>query len=144
MNVYLASRFSRLRELNGYSADLAAKGIACTSRWLLGGHEWEGTDDDALPQEVGANFAFEDLTDIEEADVFVCFTEPPRSGPSRGGRHCEYGYALAAEKLIIVVGHRENVFYCVPLVHFVETWPEALDLIESIASGRETVKVIRS
>lgn len=126
MKVYLASRFSRGPELLGYRADLERHGIEVTSRWLLGGHEWEGTDDDALPVSVGARFAYEDLEDLDAADVVVCFTEEPRSGPTRGGRHVEFGYALATRKDLLVVGPRENVFYCVEEVRHRETWEEAL------------------
>lgn len=126
MKVYLASRFSRGPELLGYRADLERYGIEVTSRWLLGGHEWAGTDDEALPIDVGERFATEDINDLVVADVVICFTEEPRSGASRGGRHVEFGYALAAELTIIVVGPRENVFYCLPEVHHHETWETAL------------------
>jgi nucleoside 2-deoxyribosyltransferase len=127
VKVYLAARFSRANELLTYKADLERHGIEVTSRWLLGGHEWAGTDDDALPLAIGEHFAQEDLEDLIRADVVVCFTEAPRSGPSRGGRHVEYGYALAMNKEILVVGHRENVFYCLDWVRFHETWESALE-----------------
>lgn len=126
MRVYLASRFSRGDELLRYKADLERHGIEVTSRWLLGGHEWAGTDDDALPIDVGERFAREDLEDLRAADVVVCFTEAPRSGASRGGRHVEFGYALATRKEILVVGPRENVFYCLEEVRHRESWEEAL------------------
>lgn len=88
MRVYLASRFSRGDELLRYKADLERHGIEVTSRWLLGGHEWAGTDDDALPIDVGERFAREDLEDLRAADVVVCFTEAPPTPfdlePNRG------------------------------------------------------------
>lgn len=126
MKVYLASRFSRASELLGYKVDLERHGIHVTSRWLLGGHEWVGTDDSELPVEVGGRFALDDIEDLIAADVVVCFTEAPRTSSSRGGRHVEFGYALAMGKELIVVGHRENVFYCVDSVRFYETWEQAL------------------
>lgn len=126
MKVYLASRFSRGAELLVYKADLERHDIEVTSRWLLGGHEWVGTDDDAPPINVGRQFAYEDLADLTAADVVVCFTEQSRSGPSRGGRHVEFGYALASRQEVLVVGPRENVFYCLDEVRHHETWESAL------------------
>ena len=125
MKVYLAARFSRLPELLGYAADLEQAGIEVTSRWLRGGHEWVGTPDEEIPVEAKARFATEDLEDMLNADTVVCFTESPRSGPARGGRHVEYGYALACGMDILVVGHRENVFYCLPDVDFAPDWESA-------------------
>lgn len=125
MKVYLAARFSRLPELLGYKAELEASGITVTSRWLLGGHEWVGTPDEEIPVEHNARFAQDDIDDINAADVIVCFTESPRSGPARGGRHVEMGYAIAKGMPILTVGYRENVFYCLPSIAFADTWDEA-------------------
>lgn len=125
MKVYLAARFSRANELLGYRSELMEHGIEVTSRWLLGEHEWSGTDDDALTVDESRQCATIDIADIDAANVVVCFTEAPRSGPSRGGRHVEFGYALARGKPIVVVGHRENVFYCLDGAVFVSSWPEA-------------------
>ena len=136
MNVYLAGRFSRLPELVQYADQLESLGIHCTSRWLRGGHEWVGTSDDDIPVDRLAQFAQEDLDDLNAADVLVCFTESPRTGPARGGRHVEMGYALAKGKAIVVVGHYENVFYCLPHLWYVEGWDHALQfLINAEASG---------
>ena len=129
MKVYLASRFSRASELLGYKAELERHGVEVTSRWLLGGHEWAGTDDEQLPVDVGERFAREDLEDLIAADVVVCFTEAPRSGPSRGGRHVEFGYALAMGKELFVCGPAENVFYCLDSVRLHETWETVLERI---------------
>lgn len=107
-----------------------------SSRWLRGGHEWVGTADDEIPVQHLARFATEDLEDIDAADVLVCFTEPPRTGPARGGRHVEMGYALAKGKPIICVGHRENVFYCLPHLFFCDQWEDAFHLLTN-ASGAQ-------
>ena len=52
------------------------------------------------------------------------------AGRNRGGRHVEFGMALARRLLsgaprLIVVGYRENVFHYAPEVEFYETWNEA-------------------
>ena len=76
------------------------------------------------PAHVGYRFASEDLEDIRRADVVICFTEEPRSNNSRGGRHVEFGYALGLGKTIVIVGPRENVFYCIrnERIAQYETW----------------------
>ena len=135
MKVYLASRFSRLSELNTHADELEAMGITVTSRWLRGGHEWVGSADEEIPLARLHRFAAEDLEDIDAADILVCFTESPRTGPSRGGRHVEFGYALAKGKPIICVEHRENVFYCLDDVLFVESWEHALHLLTNTTAG---------
>lgn len=129
LTVYLAARFSRLKELQEYKRELEAEGIEVTSRWLLGGHEWEGTADEQIPPAQAAEFAWEDIEDINRSDVVVCFTEAPGTGPARGGRHWESGYAYGLGKTQIIVGYRENVFYCLPSFTYVETWDEAVQLL---------------
>lgn len=137
MRVYLAAQFARLPELVGYAAELETAGITVTSRWLLGGHEWSGVPDGSIPVEPLARFAQEDLEDIEAADVFVCFTEPAngREAPIRGGRHVEMGYAYAAGKPIVCVGHRENVFYCLDDITFCSDWEHALQVLVNASHG---------
>jgi nucleoside 2-deoxyribosyltransferase len=142
LQVYLASRFSRFDELNGYKQELAKLDVEVTSRWLNGGHEWVGTADEDIPVEAQAGFASQDLEDIDAADLVICFTEAMNSPYTRGGRHVEFGYALAKGKAIIVVGHRENVFYCLSYenIYFCETWAEAVEVIEQ--SHMQAQKVI--
>lgn len=131
MKIYLAARYSRRMELLGYAAELRAVGHTVTSRWLDGNHEAEDNAFDGGLVD-GAQFALEDLRDLRRADIVIAFTEVPRSGHSRGGRHVEFGVAIAMDKHLIVVGHRENVFYCLPRVDFYKTWPEALKAVRAV------------
>jgi hypothetical protein len=130
--IYLAARYSRHLELQTYAADLRAFGHTVTSRWIEGNHQ---LSDAALKDDHGtqglaeterARFASEDWDDLMAADWCISFTEEPRSGPSRGGRHVEFGAAMATGKRLIVVGHRENVFHCLPNVEFFDDWQEAI------------------
>lgn len=138
MKVYLAARYSRRLELVGYRTALELYGIEVTSRWLNGSHQIAddgvpiGDDGEALV-EVGdtdraamlrQHFAQEDVADVMAADMVISFTEPPRSNASRGGRHVEYGIALALGKQCIVVGPRENVFHWLPFVQVYDTFDE--------------------
>jgi len=133
MKVYLASRYSRRLELCEYRESLQALGIEVTSRWLHGLHEPAETvvtdhGPEASEKDRG-RFALEDWEDLMAADCCISFTEPSRTGPTRGGRHVEFGGALAAKKRVIVVGHRENVFHCLPGVEFFESWSDALKML---------------
>ncbi|SRR6266699_3918706 len=126
MRIYLASRYSRFRELQGYRAELEAAGHTITSRWINGDHQ---IDDAGLSTQAKESerirFAQEDRDDLLKADWVVSFTEAPRSSNSRGGRHVEHGFALALGKRVVVVGYRENVFHCLPEIEFFSTWEEA-------------------
>lgn len=127
MKIYLASRYSRHVELRAYRGDLQTRGHTVTSRWINGDHQ---IDDQGLSAQAKESerirFAQEDRDDLVGADCVISFTEAPRSSNSRGGRHVEHGMGLALGKRVIVVGHRENVFHCLPEVEFFKTWPEAL------------------
>jgi len=67
----------------------------------------------------------EDGDDVAAAQLLIAFTEAPRSVRSRGGRHVEYGIALALRKPVWLVGPRENVFHALADGLFA-SWPEAV------------------
>lgn len=123
MKIYVAARYSRFKEMQGYRDQLHALGHVVTSRWIDGDHQIDdaGLSSEAKEEE-RVRFAQEDLTDLVEADWVISFTEKPRSSNSRGGRHVEFGMAVALEKRVVVIGFRENVFHCLPQVEFFETW----------------------
>jgi nucleoside 2-deoxyribosyltransferase len=125
VNVYLAARYSRRLELCGYADELRGYGLTVTSRWLEGNHQAEN---DQLHRGAEAErFAAEDLEDLRDACVLVAFSEVPRTTSSRGGRHVEFGYAMALDIPILVVGPREHVFCC--LVDQVDEWHQAMPWI---------------
>lgn len=117
MKIYLAARYSRRDQLKELAKELERMGHTVTSRWLQ--TEWVNRPDQssAAPPEYRQQYALIDLEDVDDADVVVNFTEAPGDG-SRGGRHVEYGYALAKGKRLIVVGHKENLFHEHPAVQF--------------------------
>ena len=60
-----------------------------------------------------------DLEDVDRADSLLFFAEDPLIGTPRGGRHVEFGYALAKGKRCIVIGGEENIFHYLPnVMHF--------------------------
>jgi hypothetical protein len=150
MKIYLAARYSRREELCGYREQLQALGHDVQARWLNGGHQLsdtgipigengealvEGDGDESTNAQAGlrsaelrTKFAIDDWEDVNAAECVISFTEPPRSKANRGGRHVEYGIALANKARVIVVGYRENIFHWLPVVEFCPTWDDALAL----------------
>ena len=55
--------------------------------------------------------AREDLNDILSCDAVINFTCTPDRGYMTGGRHVEFGFAMAAGLKQFVVGPRENIFH---------------------------------
>lgn len=113
MKMYLAGCYGRRKELLDVAERLEAMGHKVTARWLNGPHVAEDGSERGTAEEQRA-WALEDLADVREAEVVVCFTEEPaEQAPwsGRGGRHYEAGYAAALGKDMIVVGPAENIFY---------------------------------
>lgn len=146
MRIYLAARYSRREELCRYREQLNALGYDVQARWLNGGHqisdtgkpigdngeklvESEGPGHDALR----SKFAQDDWEDVTGADLVINFTESPRSVSNRGGRHVEFGIAIARGIAVMVVGHRENLFHWLPEVIFFPTWEDAFNSLKNAA-----------
>ena len=119
MKIYLASRYNRNAEMRQVRDRLVALGQEVTSRWidLHGGLRPNSATTEELNDSpgYGAEYAIADLEDIERADVVISFT----GFGGKGGRHVEFGIALALLKINLVVGPREHVFHSLPSVgHF--------------------------
>ena len=133
MKIYLASRYSKIDEMRRVAAMLILAGHEITSRWINGNHQ---ISDDGLSaeakEEERIRFATEDYSDLIAADCSINFTEKPRSTNSRGGRHVEFGIAMATGKRVIVVGPRENVFHCLPVIEWYpdhQTFTKVCDIL---------------
>ena len=128
MKIYLAARYSRMEELRGYAEELAAAGHVITSRWIRGGN---GIPETAAVDMESQRFALEDYRDLSAADTVISWTEPPRvESTARGGRHVEFGLALAMGKRLVVVGPRENLFHTMPNVYQFDEWgPDVLNTL---------------
>lgn len=106
VKVYLAGPFERGGEIARIGLLLMQRGHVVTARWLVQ-HE-EARDSRELRRQAAA-----DLEDIGAADALVAVTLP---GSPRGGRHVEFGYALALGKRVVILGQPENVFHHLPQV----------------------------
>ena len=109
-SVYLAAQFARRDELANYIPAFDAAGISVTSRWLKQMTPLDGLAARHTADE-NRHFADVDIADVDIADGFVFFAEDPLVGIPRGGRHVEFGWALARGKEVAVIGPRENVFH---------------------------------
>lgn len=158
MKVYLASWFASKDDIKKRAERLEANGIEVTSRWL--DEQIKGTTNIS---EVSDNYLREtakvDIEDILLANILVLNVpsaeeistiDIPIASWARGGRHFETGFFYAtmvffnqiskyltnkAPRMLILVGHRENVFhyldglnspradnYYLPTIELFETW----------------------
>lgn len=117
MKFYLAGRYSKREQLKWLAAELRRMGHTVTARWLETGWVNRPDQSSAAPPEYRQKYALIDLEDVAGADVVVSLTEGPGEA-SRGGRHVEFGYALALGKKLVVIGYRENLFHEHPAVEF--------------------------
>lgn len=97
--VYIAAPWQLQSRGVAMKARLEGLGYRVTSRWLTA-------------EEVNSHeSARQDLDDIEAADCLLALNPAEWSEKGTGGRHVEFGYALALRKPILVVGVRSNVFH---------------------------------
>jgi len=142
-SAYLAGRYGRRSELQGYARDLARIGVMVTSHWLhptpaaIAAEEQFGIGPEHSRDILAPEFRTivdrsnrDDLEDIEAADSLILFTDERYA---RGGKHFETGYAYALGKNLIVVGDPELTFHFAPGIRRLETWEQVLD---GIAAGR--------
>lgn len=146
MQIYLAARYSRREELCGYREQIRNIGHTVDAVWLNGQHQISdqgtpiGENGEALVEdddestvlrsaELRRHFAQEDFRDVMMCDMLIAFTEQPRSGNSRGGRHVELGIALGMMKPVWIVGPRENIFCWLEDVRQFDTWEQCLEFL---------------
>lgn len=128
MRIYLAARYSR-DEMRIVANELNRLGFTVTSRWLFEDKPLNTHLGDDSP-EFYRRTAQVDIEDITDADTIVFFSEDPKIGTPRGGRHVEFGYAYAAGKKMVVIGEPENIFHYLTDVYVYPTIREFIDAAE--------------
>lgn len=119
--VYLAARYSRREELQGYAAQLRELKLAeVPARWLNEDHDWDGVDLVRAQQ-----LAHDDIEDLGRCHAVVVFTEEAGSY-RRGGSLVELGMAMASGKHVVIVGPAPNVFATLAETPRFLTWADAL------------------
>jgi nucleoside 2-deoxyribosyltransferase len=106
--VYIAAPYPLRDAAIAVMQRLEDAGFEVTSTWL----KQEDKLDDA--------YARLDLADVDRADALVALNPPEWVSTGTGGRHVEFGYALARQKPIVMVGERANIFHYLREVQVVD------------------------
>src|SRR5678815_1657271 len=89
--------------------DLESRGHVVTSQWLKA---FEGLSDE---------YARKDLDDVAAADMLLFVNYEAWKNSGTGGRHVEFGYAIALGRRIVLIGSRSNIFHYLSNVEVYET-----------------------
>jgi hypothetical protein len=114
MTVYIAGPYQTKAECRAIAETLEGAGYEVTSRWLYDS------------QEDSEEAAIVDIVDIERAGALLLYHPAEWAGRGTGGRHVEFGYALARGKRLVILGRAaSNVFHLLSAVERVDTVEEA-------------------
>lgn len=131
MRFYLAGPYAWQEKLSEYAEQLSNRGHTTTSHWLSS----SVADNEPLDDSEKESLASNDLVDIRTADVFLAFMSGD-AAHGRGGRHVEYGYALALTEFhaleTIVIGETDNIFYSVEHVRRFADWESFLATVDDL------------
>ena len=103
MKVFLSATFAQRAKMRKVRSVLNGMGIEVTSTWM---DVPEGVTDDTVSFKVLRKAAKAALREIDESDVVVFF-----SSPVSAGKNVEFGYCLAKDKTLVVVGEPNCVFH---------------------------------
>ena len=101
---YLAAKYDKRMELLPIAALLMLKGHRVNAEWLNGSHA-------GASEAEKESYADIDLANISDCTHFVLFQLPVDSPEPSSGRQIEFGFALARNKTVIIVGDGSSVFY---------------------------------
>jgi nucleoside 2-deoxyribosyltransferase len=76
---------------------------------------WHDVDDPEAEET-----ALRDFSQIEDAEEFILLNPAEWAHKGTGGRHVEFGYAVARGKDMIVLGSRTNIFHRIETIRVVE------------------------
>lgn len=134
MKIYLAAPYALRNALRAYADDLENRGHECTSSWLMEQKPITSasvgnaaSDDDTEAQ----RHVDQDMNDVFNSDALVVVTwrQTALLDPfavayvNSGGRHVEFGMALAWRKQLVVWGpESENIFHRDNRVQLATSW----------------------
>lgn len=128
IRIYLASSFGRKEELSEYEKKIISLGFESSSQWLK-----ESVPPDSKLSNVSSEYLVQngkrDLEDIRKSEILILFSASPLVPVPRGGHHVEFGYALALNKKIVVVGPKQNIFHYLPGVTHLPDWLTAVEYL---------------
>lgn len=127
-SAYIAAPFSEKAAAAAVVALLKEHGFGCTSRWITQDQLDIGQRNEIENQ----RWADADLEDVASADFLIALNLPGWEYKGSGGRHVEFGYALALKIPIILVGKRSSLFHHKREVTLVDDWTKLIRTIESL------------
>lgn len=128
MKVYLSASMTRSKATADLAEVLRRHGVDVVSTW----HDLPFEESEA------AAAARTDIDQLAAATVMIAFAETPGAGYQTGGRHVEFGLALALGLRIILVGAREHVFAHLTVVQVV---PDTLEAVAALFQPALTFNV---
>ena len=119
--IYLAAPYSCMNEMNCLALLFEKAGHIVNARWIRGGEMGQCKEDNAHM----------DYDDVAAADVLILKALPFGTYYKGGGRQWEFGAAYALGKKCIIVGEREQIFCHLRDIWVVDTYQQALELVNS-------------
>jgi hypothetical protein len=123
MKLYLAAPYAAREATAAAAVRLRAAGWTITSTW----HDLPEVDQDMATDYELSNAARQCCEEIAEAEALMLFAS---DDTSTFGRHVEFGYALAKDKKLFLVGICESIFQYLPAVFQVGTLDEFLSVMK--------------
>lgn len=108
LKIYIAAPYPLRQEAIFVMNLLEGSGHEVTSRWLKS------------PDELADEHARKDLADVDACDVLLAMYPAEWADKGTGGRHVEFGYAVARGKQIVLWGPRTNIFHYLSDVRVIE------------------------
>jgi hypothetical protein len=134
MKFYLASIFRDRPRMLDVTTDLVLLGHRVTARWIHHPPDVQPMDSRYDLHEK----AVEDLDDVDKAKGLILFTDDVDGHKGGGGRHVEFGFALAKGKQLYVVGPVTSVFHHLKVIcKRTDTWSEMLAYIKEKTEREE-------
>ena len=130
LKVYIAGKFSSRHRLQPIKFKINQLGYDVLSEWIDYNplDETLGGDYDSIGNHPAAShdIAERDRKQVTECDIFIIDTQDQSF---TGGRECELGMALMAEKSIFRVGPIRNVFHAHKDVTAFSNWEDLISLL---------------
>lgn len=99
MRIYIAAPYPERKRAVEVGRQLEQMGHQVTSRWLT------------IFDQEGHYGAMMDLEDIIACDVLLALNAEEWRNKGSGGRHIEFGYALALGRSLVILGARTSIFH---------------------------------
>lgn len=128
-SVYIAAPYPMREVAAEWGRRLLLDGYTVTSEWL-----W--VDEDQPDHTSRRSYAEKDLRHVAAADALILMTNVRGDRSGSGGRHVEFGYALALGKRLIVCGDLESVFHHLEGVSHALTFDDARVALAEVADAR--------